>query len=188
MEQQSKPLATAYARAILSMLPQTPYYPGTDDPLPLPHESINDLNVHQSTRRQVFLPTSESRHFTRADAARAFDPTLLPADERIPHPEMIEDERWKLKEGRQKDEVERLKKARREMEKERKVEGQRRREEREKREVKRRETGRWEYRFRDVSVQAVGKDGRGVKGVGVRYGWPLDDRKKSVVKIPTRVE
>jgi hypothetical protein len=37
-------------------------------------------------------------------------------------------------------------------------------------------------------VDAVGRDGRDHKGVGWRYGVPHQDRKKGVVKIPTKVE
>lgn len=50
------------------------------------------------------------------------------------------------------------------------------------------EKGRWEFRFRDVSVEEAGMDGRGRRGVGVRYGMPHEDRKKGIVKIPRRVE
>lgn len=50
------------------------------------------------------------------------------------------------------------------------------------------ETGRWEFRFRDVSVEDAGRDGRGRRGVGARYGMPHEDRKKGIVKIPRRVE
>lgn len=49
------------------------------------------------------------------------------------------------------------------------------------------DAGRWEFRFRDVSVEDVGRDGRGRRGVGARYGMPHEDRKKGVVKIPRRV-
>ena len=54
--------------------------------------------------------------------------------------------------------------------------------------VKRRDTPRWEFRFREISVEDVGKDGRARKGVGARYGMAHEDRKKGQVKIPTRVE
>ena len=47
---------------------------------------------------------------------------------------------------------------------------------------------RWDFVFKDVSVEAVGRDGRGHKGVGWRYGFPHEDRKKGQVKIPTKVE
>ena len=49
---------------------------------------------------------------------------------------------------------------------------------------------RWDFKFEDVSVSAekVGKDGRGRHAVGLRYGMPLQDRKRGQVKIPTSVE
>ena len=100
---------------------------------------------------------------------------------------MIQDEKW-LKEGYQGDQVVQMKRMRREEDGKRKAEMEAKRRQREEKMVSRKETGRWEYRFRDVSVQAVGRVGRGEKGVGVRYGWPLEDRKKSVVKIPKRVD
>ena len=62
--------------------------------------------------------------------------------------------------------------------------------EREAREVKKvvPVNGRWEFRFRDVQVEDVGNDGRARRGVGARYGFPHEDRKRGQVKIPTRVE
>lgn len=53
--------------------------------------------------------------------------------------------------------------------------------------VKKAETPRWEFRFKDINVESVGKDGRDRRGVGARYGMPHEDRKKGQVKIPTRV-
>lgn len=50
------------------------------------------------------------------------------------------------------------------------------------------EKGRWEFRFRDISVEDAGMHGRGRRGVGARYGMPHEDRKKGMVKIPRRVE
>ena len=81
---QGQKLATPYASAVLTMLPQTKWDPKSKL---VPHESINDRPVHPWTRQQIFYPTSESRQFTRVDAAKVFSPTLLPADDRIPHPE-----------------------------------------------------------------------------------------------------
>ena len=60
--------------------------------------------------------------------------------------------------------------------------------EEEERRVTKVETERWEFRFRDVSVEDAGRDGRGRNGVGARYGMPHEDRKKGIVKIPRRVE
>lgn len=48
--------------------------------------------------------------------------------------------------------------------------------------------GRAEFRFRDIKVESVGKDGRAKGGVGARYGFPHEDRKKGMIKIPRKVE
>ena len=75
MDLQGKPLALPYARAVLSMLPQTPYHRSK----PVAHESINDLPVHTLTHPQIFYPSSESRPFNRRDAGRVFSGApLLP--------------------------------------------------------------------------------------------------------------
>lgn len=165
------------------MLPQTPYNPTR----PQPHESINDLPVHQATRQQIFYPTSESRHFTREDAAKVFDPTLLSADARIPHPELIELER-QLRQGVPREE--RIAAAAERMRVE--AEEKRRREERRKADEEARirlvQGKRWDFKFENVSVDDVGRDGRAPDGVGWRYGFPHEDRKRGQVKIPRRVE
>ncbi|KAK4937434.1 hypothetical protein LTR66_015200 [Elasticomyces elasticus] len=184
-EKKGKQLAIPYQKAILRMLPITPYNPKSSKLTP--HESINDLPVHPATRQQIFYPTSESRVFTRADAAKAFSDTLLPADERIPHPELVQLERWKAQD------LPREERIRRQGEKDRRA-----REEKETRERKRKEWEarhlravpgqRWDFRFEDISVEDAGSDGRGRKGVGWRYGMPHEDRKRGMVKIPTSVE
>lgn len=168
----------------MGMLPQTNYDP--EQRRPSNHESINDLPVHKFTGPQIFYPTTESRHFTRADAAKVFDKTLLPADQRIPHPEMIEmkrdeiagldfAERAKMVEEREKAEVER--KARRKQLQKMAEESR----------TTRVEGRRWEFRFKEVSVDDIGPDGRGPRATGYRYGAPLMDRKRAQVKIPRRV-
>ena len=165
------------------MLPQTPYKPGS----PLPHESINDLPVHAYTKRQIFVPTSESRAFTREDAAKTFHPTLLPADKRIPHPELIQLAKWEA-EGHDRATRVRLRReadAQAAHEREEKDRKQREYEERTQVVVKGR---RWDFKFEDVSAEKVGKDGRGRHAVGLRYGFPLEDRKRGQIKIPTSVE
>src|SRR6516162_6449755 len=93
---QGKRLARPYAKAVIAMLPQTPYPYDQNSRTPQAHESINDLPVHAATKQQIFHPTSESREFTRADAAKIFDESLLPADQRVPHPELTELERDRL--------------------------------------------------------------------------------------------
>ena len=167
----------------MSMLPKTAY---SEDPKKRKtHESINDLPVHAATGPQIFYPTSESRHFTRVDAAKVFDESLLPADDRIPHPEltlMHKDFKAGLPEAeiaaRQEQRVEKQQKEKARIAA---------RKEKELAAVTRVQTPRWEFRFTDVNVDNIGKDGRGAKGVGWRYGVPLMDRSRGQVKIPTRV-
>ncbi|EDU39753.1 conserved hypothetical protein [Pyrenophora tritici-repentis Pt-1C-BFP] len=94
---QGKTLALPYSKAVLAMLPTTPFIntslPKNKGKRPIPHEPINDLIVHPATRQQLFVPVAESRRFTRVDAGKAFDNNLLPADARIPHPELVHAER-----------------------------------------------------------------------------------------------
>ena len=49
-------------------------------------------------------------------------------------------------------------------------------------------SGRWDFRFENISVESVGSDGRSFRGVGARYGVPHQDRKRGQIKIPRRVE
>lgn len=172
------------------MLPTTPYI----DPSkaenkgkrPITHEPINDLIVHPATRQQLFVPVSESRHFTRVDAGKAFDNNLLPADARIPHPELVQAER-ELAEGLTFEQRTKLAEERLQVEdaEKRKQEAKKQAELRALKVVPKR---RWDFVFQDVSVESVGRDGRSHKGVGWRYGVPHQDRKKGQVKIPTKVE
>jgi Eukaryotic mitochondrial regulator protein len=173
------------------MLPTTPLV----DPSLRPqiHEPINDLPVHPATTQQIFEPTSESRVFTRIDASKAFDPTILPADERIPHPELVVLERERISGLSQEERLARQQeRAKKEVEK--RKENDRRREEIEAATLKKvlpselgGNGGRWEWRFREICVQDAGKDGRAPGGVGWRYGIPHEDRKKGQIKIPTKV-
>ena len=178
---QGKPLATPYARAVLSMLPQTPF-DGTNIAF---HESINDITVHKATLPQVFHPISESRHFSRADAGETFEKGLLPPEKRIPHPQAVAIEKDRLEgtifEERNSKNWEAADARDRALEK---VAARRR-----EKEVKATtivQSGRWNFKFRDVVVDRESV-GRHVPGVGSRYGVPPQDRKKGQVKIPTRV-
>jgi hypothetical protein len=170
----------------MAMLPQT-VYPYRNNNRAQPHESINDLPVHVVTTQQIFHPTSESREFTRADAARVFDEKLLPADQRVPHPELAELERDRLA-GMPYDE--RVAKAakRNEEAEQKKLAAEQRRKEWKERSVKVVSSSRWDFKFRDISVDDAGVDGRGYNGTGWRYGAPHMDRRKGEVKIPTRAE
>jgi hypothetical protein len=180
-----------YSKAVLEMLPTTPYVdtslPKHAGKRPVTHEPINDLIVHPATRQQLWVPVAESRHFTREDAGKAFDNNLLPADDRIPHPELVKvvrdeiagysnEERRALAEKRYREASEKKQAA----EQAKKVE-----ELQTKKVVPQR---RWDFVFQDVSVEDAGRDGRSHEGVGWRYGLPHQDRKKGQVKIPTKVE
>ena len=179
-----------YSKAVLEMLPTTPYIdpskPANKRMRPAVHEPINDLAVHPATRQQLWVPVAESRHFTREDAAKAFDKSLLSADERIPHPEMIRTERERAA-GLSFEERSKLTQARLAVEEAE----QKREEEARQAEIRAHKVvpqRRWDFVFQDVSVESAGRDGRSAKGVGWRYGLPHQDRKKGQVKIPTKVE
>ncbi|TVY35602.1 37S ribosomal protein S35, mitochondrial [Lachnellula subtilissima] len=177
-----KPLARPYARAVMSMLPTTPFDPENL----IPHESINDLPVHASTGQQIFHPTSESRHFTRLDAAKVFNKRLLPADDRIPHPELVIQHRERVVEEltvEERKERAELRAAEAEEKRKKIANKQAQAEAR----VKKVESDRWEFRFTPINADDAGKDGRGQSGVGWRYGVPLYDRSRGQVKIPTSV-
>ena len=179
------PLAKPYAQAIMAMLPKTPFDPDPKAKLK-PHESINDLPVHRATGVQIFHPTSESRVFTRADAAKVFDEKLLPADDRVPHPELAIMHK-EFKAGLSKDERKELQDARDEAaEKKRAIAIAR--QARKEAAIKKVDAGRWEFRFTEVNVDDIGKDGRGYNGIGWRYGKPHMDRSRGAVKIPTSVQ
>ncbi|KAG9681832.1 hypothetical protein KCU98_g13567, partial [Aureobasidium melanogenum] len=186
---EGKKLATPYHDAVLQMLPQTRFNRKLlEDPKKtISHESINDLPVHPYTRTQIFYPTSESRQFTRADAAKVFSPTLLPADERIPLSELIDIEKDAINNLPREERTARIlerteKKMRAKEEKELK------KREWEARNVKIVSNQRWNFRFESISVEDAGKDGRGSRGVGWRYGNPHHDREKGEIKLPTSVE
>lgn len=168
------------------MLPKTPA-PANEKARAIPHESINDLPVHSATTTQLFHPVSESMHFNRRSAAKVFSRDLLPAEDRIPHPEMVELARV-AQEHRGRDD--KVKERRDELEKEEAAILNLKREKKAAREAaaKKIENPRWIFRFEDIKVESVGKDGRARGGVGARYGVPPQDRKKGQIKIPTRVE
>lgn len=169
----------------MAMLPKTPWDPKeARNPR---HESINDLPVHPSTKAQIFHPTSESRHFTRVDAGKVFNPTLLPADDRIPHPEMIDFLKDRMDGMRPLEQKERHAERIAAMEKQRTDAKERKAAQLEAR-TKHVPGVRWDFKFEDISANDVGKNGRGAGGVGWRYGFPHEDRKRAQVKIPTSVD
>ena len=184
---QGKSLAAPYNDAVMAMLPQTPFRPYDTKQQVFPHETINDLPVHPHTRQQIFYPVSESRHFTREDAARAFNEKLLPADKRIPHPELIALEKDNMAGYSREQRYARLRELDAAARKQKEEAAGRKwnLEERTTRVVPGR---RWGFRFQDINAEKVGKDGRGRDAVGARYGMPHEDRKKGIVKIPMSVE
>lgn len=131
--------------------------------------------------------------FTREDAAKVFHRNLLPADERIPHPELVELSRER-QQGLSREERKQRQRERTRKEEEDYMEREKRKREREERLVTKifpenegGHGGRWEWRVRNINVHDVGKDGRASTGTGWRYGVPHQDRKRGQVKIPTEV-
>lgn len=139
------------------------------------HESINDLPEHPKTTVQLFQSVPESRLVNRADAGAAFG--VPPADQLIPHPELVAMEQQRLA-GLTAKEIQRKEAERERLEDARKAEEARRAAEKKAAEGEIIEQGRWRWRLRE------GKVGH----IGARYGVPHQDRKKGQVKIPTRVE
>jgi Eukaryotic mitochondrial regulator protein len=175
---QGKPLAKPYASAVLSMLPTT--RPGA------PHENLNDLPVHASTTSQLFWPVSESRAFTRADAGEAFERGLLPAEKRIPHPQMVRMLNDATLPTNARERVEELQRQMREQDTkaEDKARGKHRRRVQNTTRV---QGKRADFCFENVVVNEASV-GRTTPGIGSRYGVPHQDRKKGEVKIPRSVE
>lgn len=193
-----KSLARPYAKAVLAMLPTTPYTtPRT------PHETINDLPVHPLTGPQIFHPTSESRAFNRVDAGRVFsaapalttsdstdgkktelvgknsrykavEEVLKPADERIPHPHLIAFDRDRLDPKLANDLATRTARHAERLKAEEDEIAERKQKDagKEQTEVKSivEEGRRWEFRFRDVAVTVHGDGGIGTDGRGRGVG------------------
>lgn len=169
---------------MMEMLPTHHY--AKDQPL-APLEAINEIHVHGYTMQQLFVPTSESRHFTREDAAKAFHHTMLSPDDRMPHKELVEHLR-RLKEGkRERESKEAFITAARASE-QALVTANAVIQEREKRMTTVIPTERFEIRIKKMAVDDVGKHGRARSGVGWRYGAPYEDRKKNQVKIKSKIE
>jgi len=164
------------------MLPQTGYTDGNKNP----HESIGDIHGHSAAMRQLFLPTSESRRFTRDDAAKAFHEHLLPADERTPHPELITLERELIQCNNQGQSFARFQAATKASERAIADAAQHEKQKLAAK-IQKVKTERFEFRFENVSVHSAGKDGKSIRGVGWRYGVPHFDRKRGQIKIPTQV-
>ena len=167
----------------MSMLPKTHYVEGEKN---APHEPINEVLVHPMTTQQLFVPASESRAFTREDAAKSFHENLQTVDQRSPHQQLIEMERRVLNGQKRKESMAAFVEATQEEEDAlaRKIQAEK---EREEKQTVRHKTDRFEFRIKDIDSETVGVDGKSSKGTGWRYGVPFDDRKRGAVKIPTSV-
>ena len=150
-------------------------------------ESINDVHVHSHTTQQLFVPTSESREFTRADAAKAFGERVLPPDDKLRIPELVDMER-NIDAGMTKAEAH-AEFVRAAAESERAFAEKHRAQLQAAEDRKLRvDTDRFEFRFEKINSEDVGRAGRSRRGVGWRYGVPFSDRKRGQIKIPTSVE
>ncbi|KAM0280166.1 hypothetical protein ACHAQH_004238 [Verticillium albo-atrum] len=181
-ESQGKQLAKPYSRAMLGMLPTTTYNPENQRD----HEPINEIDVHKLSQQQLFVPTSESRVFTREDAAEAFHRNLLPVDKRAPHTQLIELQKATLEGVPLETSLFKFKADTR-AEEDRLREKHRKKVQLQEAQTSRVDTKRFEYRFQDVNVEVVGKSGRGHKGIGMRYGVPFNDRKRGRNNVPLSV-
>jgi len=152
------------------------------------HESINDLNTHRATKAQIFFPASESRAFTRTDAGQVFENRLLPADARMPHPELVQMHKGIINQQPREETDAQLKEFYKE-ELELRQSEEAKKADREKKATFVYEGERSTFKIRDIKVSehSVGRNGRNQYGVGARYGVPHQDRKKGQVKIPTKV-
>lgn len=167
----------------MSMLPKKEYRPGQKN---TPLEAVNEVHVHKHTMQQLFVPVSESRHFTRKDAAAAFHPKMLSVDERSPAKEVIQIARDQKKGKSSQEAVQAFRDNVQEKEV-RLAEKHAREEAEEEARTKRVDTGRYEFRIREMDADNVGTDGKARKAKGWRYGAPHNDRKRGMVKIPTSV-
>lgn len=181
---QGKKLATPYSKAVLEMVPT---WTLNTDQANAAFEPINEIHVHGYTMQQLFVPTSESKQFTREDAAKAFHERMLSPDKRVPHPELVQMERDLLNGMSSEESYEKFKKSAMASE----VTHANRRQwkaEQEEAKITSVQNGRYEFRFKDYDADVVGGGGRSRKAVGWRYGLPYEDRKKDQVKIPTSVD
>ncbi|KAK6856996.1 hypothetical protein PG995_007183 [Apiospora arundinis] len=178
-----KKLATPYSKALMGMLPTKSFREGVQNQ---PLEPINELHIHTATQKQLFWPTAESRQFTREDAAKAFHAKMLSADKRVPHPELIQMEK-DLLQGMSPDQARARFVSAAEQSERKAAEKQMKKAMAEEQATKKFNTPRFEFRFKEVDSELVGKNGRAPNVVGWKYGMPHYDRKKGLVKIPTSV-
>ncbi|WEW55922.1 hypothetical protein PRK78_001357 [Emydomyces testavorans] len=152
----------------------------------------SEEGVPHNTPEAIAKVTHHPRNIERVGKGIEEEQVLQPADVRIPHPHLVAFEHDHVTysgEAKLRNErfIERL-----EAQDAAEAESKRIRMQKESdltRHVRPAES-RFEFRFRDVVVsrQTTGRDGRGVDAPGRRYGVPHNDRKRGVVKIPTKVD
>lgn len=179
-----KRLATPYSKAVLGMLPT---YGSSEQSQGVPFENINEIHTHAYTKQQLFVPVSESRHFTREDAARAFHANMLSPDKRMPIPELIQVEKDVVSGKLSYDQSLEQFQVKAEQEQVALAEKDRAAAQAEEARTTRVATDRFEFRIKDINADNVGPHGRSPHAVGWRYGVPFHDRKRGQVKIPTSV-
>lgn len=117
-------------------------------------------------------------------------PVLKAADARIPHPHMIRFEKDKLDESIDLDEQTERYHARLKEDEEQRAAKREKQRLREESRTTRVDTGRYEFLVKDCQTTryGTGLDGRGTASPGKRYGVPAQDRKRGILKIPTKIE
>lgn len=150
-------------------------------------EPINDIHVHSYTMQQLFVPTSESREFTRADAAKAFGEHILPPDAKMRIPELVTMEK-NLAAGMEPRVAHSTFVRTAALSEQKFAAAQRAKMQAEEERKTRVDSGRFEFRFEQINSEDIGSKGRSRRGVGWRYGVPFYDRRRGEVKIPTSVE
>lgn len=155
----------------------------------LPHSK--DGEPH-NTPEAIARVTQNPDKIEKIGKIKEQEEVLQPADVRIPHPHMVAFEHDNVHLGGE----HRLRNKRFNERLEAEEAAERKRKEQRKADLERKtqrvvpEEARFEFRFRDVTVtpELVGKDGRGTKAPGSRYGVPRYDRKRGDVKIPTKAD
>ncbi|KAJ5619278.1 hypothetical protein N7510_003262 [Penicillium lagena] len=152
------------------------------------HETAAKISHPSDLAEGIMEKPNSIEWVGKGDNARQ---VLQPADVRIPHPQLVNFEIDRINEPlarreRAERQAQRIKKQD-ELEQKRRERAQARRQDR----IAKVEPAdsRFEYRFHDtvVSKETTGPHGKGHLAPGRRYGVPSEDRKRGIVKIPTRV-
>lgn len=171
---ESRPFTRTDAGRVFSGAPRLPHHAAS---------SSSDSSTANPTKKH---------HIERVGKGSDETQVLQPADVRIPHPYLVSHERDRLARPDERNAnirrfAQRLV-AEDDADAKRRETAQRRLAESTDRVVP--ADSRFEFRVSDVVVskETAGKDGRGHKAPGRRYGVPSDERKRGQVKIPTSVK